>query len=179
MCNFFLKTFIFTYTANYHYVDFIYNRAIMTNRFSIWMWGSHRVCVFIVLIELHVCPHAVIQDLALIVLATHKESGSATPALTRAVGLWHHSPPQQPSASHRAIAHQHSTGACCRWDSTRPEETDRSTLPGLDSRTPRWRDGEKSEIEGAKVLWKPTCWSVFYYDTEFLISLLDDSPLLH
>lgn len=52
-----------------------------------WQCVRYRVSVFVVLVQLHVCPHAVLQGLALIVLAAHKESGSATPALARAVGL--------------------------------------------------------------------------------------------
>lgn len=88
---------------------------------------THRVCVFAVLIQLHICPYAIFQDLALIVLAAHEESGSATPALARAVGLWHHSPPRQPSASRRAIVHQHAAGA-------RPGERDGTSLPGRRSR---------------------------------------------
>lgn len=81
--------------------------------------NSHRVCLQVILVQIHVCPHAAVavQALALILVAAHEEFGSATLALARAAGLWHHSPQRQLSESRRAIARQHSAcaaaGALC------------------------------------------------------------------
>lgn len=84
---------------------------------------SYRFCLQVVLlVQLHVGPHAAVavQALALILLAAHEESGSATLALARAAGLWHHSPRQKVSVSRRAIARQHSAWAATQvWEGHR------------------------------------------------------------